>query len=52
MVNERYCVRSIEIDGFPKYFEHVWGFLLDLEAETLSESKSFKAASAHKGFGN
>ena len=33
-----------------KYFGHFVGLILDLEAETLSESRSFKAASAHIGF--
>ena len=34
---------------FEKYFGHFWGLILDLEAETLSESRSFDAAPAHMG---
>ena len=41
-----------EVDGFSKYFGHVWGLISDLEAETLPESKSFNAASAHICFGS
>ena len=37
---------------FEKYLGHFWGLILDLEAETLSDSKSFKAASAHIYFGS
>ena len=35
---------------FEKYFGHFGGLILDLEAETLSESRSFKAAAVHIGF--
>ena len=34
---------------FDKYLGHVGGLILDLEAETLPESRSFNAASAHTG---
>ena len=34
---------------FRKDLGHFWGLILDLEAETLPESKSFNAASAHMG---
>ena len=51
MVNEGYCVRSIEVDGFSKsILGHVWGLTLDLQAETLPESICFNTASAHIGF--
>ena len=51
MVNEGYCVRSIEVDGFSKsILGHFCNLILDLEAETLPESRSFNAASAHVGF--
>ena len=39
-------VRSIEVEG---YLGHVWTVLMDLEAEILTGSRSFKAASAHMG---
>ena len=34
---------------FEKYFGHSGGLILDLEAETLPETRSFDAAPAHMG---
>ena len=34
---------------FEKDLGHVWGLILDLEAETLPESRSLNAAPAHMG---
>ena len=46
MLYEGGWVRSIEVEG---YSGHFWTVLMDLEAEILTGSKSFNAASAHMG---
>ena len=46
-------MRSVEVDGFLGMFlGHFLVVLLDLEAETLSESRSFYAPSIYMGFGS
>ena len=46
-------MRSVEVDGcLVRFLEHFLVVLMDLEAETLSELKSFYALSIYIGFGN
>ena len=46
MVNVGYGPRSTD---FETYLGHLGGLILELEAETLPESRSFNAAPAHMG---
>ena len=45
-------MRSVEVDGFlGRFLGHVLVVLMDLEAETLSELRSFYALSIYNGSG-
>ena len=51
MVYEGVRLRSVEVNGFlGRFLGHFLDVLMDLEAETLSELRSFYALSIYIGF--
>ena len=46
-------LRSVEVDGFlGRFLGHCWVVLMDLDAETFSELRSFYALSIYIDFGS